>query len=67
MAAIAAANASTVTTNPGGTATPALASSPRDAPFPPTVLTPDPVAPDPVAPAPASVSVTTRATLSLLP
>ena len=36
MAAMAAANASTVTTNPAGTATPARASSPRLAPLPPT-------------------------------
>ena len=45
--AMAAVNAPAVTANPGGTATPALASSPRDAAFPPTV---------PASAAPASVT-----------
>src|ERR1700759_3448278 len=52
---MAAANASVVTANPGGTATPARASSPRDAALPPT------------APASAaSLSVTTKVTASVL-
>ena len=50
-AAMAAVNASVVTANPGGTATPARASSPRDAAFPPTVPA-----------SAASASVTTKLT-----
>src|ERR1700722_8531343 len=55
VAAMAAANAPVVTANPGGTATPARASSPRDAALPPTV-----------AASAASERVTTRLTGSVL-